>query len=115
MSPFKKNYSKHREIFNSLKFSKYFRYTNKEISNLTLFNESKLSRFFTGKRDLSAGEFFYLLEFSLPFQEQFLYRYHPTEIQITDLEIVIENMDIPAIGDLLKLIGAVLDRIDSVP
>ena len=44
------------------------------------------------------------------FQEQFLYRYNPTEIQITDLEIIIENMDIPAIGDLLKLIGAVLDR-----
>lgn len=28
MSPFKKNYSKHREIFNSVKLSKYFRYTN---------------------------------------------------------------------------------------
>ena len=111
MSPFKKNYSKHREIFNSLKLSKYFRYTNKEISNLTLFNESKLSRFFTGKRDLSAGEFFYLLEsMPQPFQEQFLYRYNPTEIQITDLEIIIENMDIPAIGDLLKLIGAVLNH-----
>ena len=43
------------------------------------------------------------------FQEQFWFRYNPTtDKRIVDLAIVIEDMDLAALGDLLQLIGAEL-------
>ena len=102
---------KHREIFNWVRERENFRYTNKQISDWTYFDESKLSRFFTGKRDLKAGDFFYLLE-SMPesFQELFWTRYHPSNLELIDLERIIEDMDLAELGRFLKLIGEEISR-----
>ncbi len=104
--------SRHREILNWVKQQKDCQYTNKEISVLTELDESKLSRFFTGKRDLKAGDFFYLLE-CMPeeFQECFWSRYHPTNLELLDLETIVEELDLVELGKLVKLIGARIDRI----
>jgi hypothetical protein len=51
--------SQHREIFNQLLLA--FDYSAKQVSEWTGIHESRLSRFRTGKLDLSAGEFFTLL------------------------------------------------------
>lgn len=60
----------HRQIFNQLLLA--FGYSAKEVSAKAGINESRLSRFRTGKLDLEAGEFFRLLEcFPEEFQEQF--------------------------------------------
>jgi len=99
-------YYKHREIFNWVREQENFRYTNKQISNWTNFDESKLSRFFTGKRDLKAGDFFYLLEsMPEPFQELFWTRYHPHNLELIDLERIVADMDLRDLARLLKLIG----------
>jgi len=99
-------YYRHREIINWVREQENFQYTNKEISSWTNFDESKLSRFFTGKRDFKAGDFFYLLE-CMPenFQEVFWSRYHPTNLEIIDLETIVDSMDLADLGKLLKLIG----------
>jgi hypothetical protein len=47
--------SQHREIFNQLLLA--FDYSAKQVSEWTGIHESRLSRFRTGKLDLSAGEF----------------------------------------------------------
>lgn len=61
---------KHREIFNQLFAAS--RYSAKEVSNWAGMNESRLSRFRTGKLDLEAGEFFALLAcFPKEFQDSF--------------------------------------------
>lgn len=66
--------NQHREIFNQL--LETFGYTAKQVSSWAGINESRLSRFRTGKLDLEAGEFFLLLE-CLPkeFQKHFWTRF----------------------------------------
>lgn len=60
----------HREIFNQLLLASG--YSAKEVSGWAGINESRLSRFRTGKLDLEAGEFFRLLEcFPKDFQDRF--------------------------------------------
>ena len=61
---------RHREIFNQLLLA--FGYSAREVSSWTGINESRLSRFRTGKLDLEAGEFFGLLACCpTEFQERF--------------------------------------------
>lgn len=69
---------RHIKVFNEiLSEPEFCQVTNKQISALTGFGESKISRFLKGKPsggriDLKAGEFFYLLE-QMPqsFQERY--------------------------------------------
>ncbi|MDJ0723847.1 MAG: hypothetical protein QNJ38_01900 [Prochloraceae cyanobacterium] len=102
--------NKHRDIFNWVRTRKGFKYTNKQISAWSGFDESKLSRFFSGKRDLKAGEFFYLLE-SMPksFQELFWSRYNP-EKQKANLDVIIADMDVISLVDLVNLAGEELSK-----
>ena len=102
---------RYREIFNQLKNSSNFRYTNKQIAKWSGFDPSKLSRFFSGKRDLNAGEFFYLLE-CMPeeFQQEFWSRYNPPSWSVVDLSLIIKTMDLASLGTLFQLIGAQLQR-----
>lgn len=102
---------RYRQIFNELKNSKTFGYTNKEIAELTGFDPSKVSRFLNGRRDLNAGEFFYLLE-SLPeeFQQEFWSRYNPIRSTSIDLARIITDLDLTALGNLLESIGAELKQ-----
>ena len=55
---FSEETDRYRQIFNLLKNQSQFGYTNKQIADWTGFDPSKVSRFLTGKRDLTAGEFF---------------------------------------------------------
>lgn len=112
---FSEKNDRYRQIFNSLKNQSKFCYTNKQIADWTGFDPSKVSRFLTGKRDLTAGEFFYLLE-SMPeeFQQEFWTRSNLTRSEITDLRAAIEEMDLAALGNLLLLIGVELARRNNI-
>ncbi len=106
---FFENTDRYRQIFTELKNSPNFHYTNKQISELTGFDPSKLSRFFNRKRDLNAGEFFYLLEcMPTAFQEEFWSSYNPNRSAIVDLATTIKEMNLSTIGNLLQLIGTEL-------
>ncbi len=98
--------NRHRDCFNQvLRLEKFRIITNKEISRITGFTESKLSRFLSGKQDLNTGEFFYLLE-SMPedFQKSFWLRFYP---QFT-LQDLIADMDAIALANLISSISAQL-------
>ncbi len=101
-----KKYQKHREIFNWVREQENFKHTNNQISDWCDFDDSKFSRFFTGKRDLKAGDFFSLLE-CMPesFQQLYWSRYHPTNLEFIDLQRIVEDMDLAELGRLLKIIG----------
>lgn len=102
--------NKHRNIFNWVRTRKEFKYTNKQISAWSGFDESKLSRFFSGKRDLKAGEFFHLLD-SMPenFQQLFWSRYNPNK-QKTNLDVVIADMDLTGLIEMVNLVGEQLSK-----
>lgn len=102
---------RYRQIFVRIKNQSNFRYTNKQISAWTGFDESKISRFLNGRRDINAGEFFYLLE-SMPenFQEEFWSNYNPKRSTVADLATIIEDMDLASLGNLFQIIGRELRR-----
>ena len=105
---------RYREIFNQLKNSSNFRYTNKQIAKWSGFDPSKLSRFFSGKRDLDAGEFFYLLE-SMPaeFQQEFWHQFNRPQSSLHHLNTAIEDMDLTNLGILMQSIGAEIKRTEG--
>ena len=107
--------NKHREDFSWVLAKKEFRYTNKQISAWSGFNESKLSRFLSGKRDLNASEFFYLLQ-CMPqdFQENFWRRFNPVNL-CPRLEDAVASMDALTLANLLNIIGDYLPRKLSDP
>lgn len=102
--------NKHRDDFNWVLARKEFRYTNKQICAWSGFDESKLSRFLSGKRDLSASEFFYLLQ-CMPqdFQERFWSRFNPVSL-CPRLEDAVAKMDAPTLANMVNLIGEQLSR-----
>jgi hypothetical protein len=102
--------NKHRDDFNWVLARKEFRYTNKQISAWCGFDESKLSRFLSGKRDLSASEFFHLLQ-CMPqdFQERFWSRFNPVSL-MPHLEDVVAKMDALTLANLVNLIGEELPK-----
>ena len=101
----------HIKIFNELKNSKNFLYKNKDIAKLTGFNESKISRFLGSKRDLPAGEFFYLLE-CMPkeFQQEFWHKLNLPQAPLHNLSAAIEDMDLDVLITLMQLIAKELER-----
>lgn len=108
---FSKYINRYREVFNELKSSVNFRYTNKQIAEFSDFETSKISRFLTGKRDLNAGEFFYLLE-SMPenFQQQFWHKLNFPQSPFYDLNAALEEMDLTTLAILMQSIALEIKR-----
>lgn len=101
---------RHRDIFNSVLGSRDFKFTNKQISAWCGYDQSKLSRFLSGKRDLKTAEFFHLLE-SMPeeFQKRFWHRFHSSQ-EYPNLQSIIADMDRITLSRLVSLIGEELFR-----
>lgn len=98
--------NKHRDVFNWVRSLPQFKYQNKQIAQWAGFEETKLSRFFTGKRDLNSKEFFHLLE-SMPesFQEVFWTKYDSVKLEPSELQIIVDDLDLITLGELLIKIG----------
>lgn len=90
----------HREIFNHLLLTSG--YSAKEVSALAGINESRLSRFRTGKLDLEAGEFFRLLDcFPKDFQDRFWLRFRHIDGDLRSLILSASHAQIEEILHLL--------------
>lgn len=99
----------HREIFNQLLMAS--KYSAKEISARTGINESRLSRFRTGKLDLEAGEFFDLLAcFPVEFQELFWAKFHCADNSWRSLVMSAAPQDIEEILILLAERWSILEK-----
>ncbi len=105
--------NRYREVFNELKCRADFGYTNKQIAEFSGFEASKISRFLTGKRDLNAGEFFYLLE-RMPekFQQKFWHQLDFPQSTLFALNAAIEEMDLTTLAILMQSIGAEIEYRD---
>lgn len=96
------NTNKHRDVFNWVRSLPQFKYQNKQIAQWASLDETKLSRFLTGKTDLSSIDFFNLLE-SMPesFQELFWTKYDSVKLEPRELQIIVDNLNLTTLGELL--------------
>lgn len=103
---------RHREIFNQLLTASG--YSAKEVSSWTGINESRLSRFRTGKLDLEVGEFFRLLDsFPKDFQECFWLRFRQVDGSWRSLILSADPADIEEILKLLAERWAIIQNHES--
>lgn len=100
---------RHREIFNQLLLASG--YSAREVSSWTGINESRLSRFRTGKLDLEAGEFFDLLACCpTEFQERFWINFRHVDEDWRSLILSAGPQDIEEILRLLADRWAVIQK-----